>query len=106
MYFVLTPNFYNWTMSYRLDSDIRRPYGRIRDVLTQKIISPPVNPDSAVPWRKTNGTKYNVSREELEIIKEKSQIAAWFVSHCDTRSKRETLVKELQRHFEVIIIFK
>ncbi|XP_011308179.1 alpha-(1,3)-fucosyltransferase C-like [Fopius arisanus] len=99
LYFVLAPNFYNWTMSYRLDSDIRRPYGRVRDLLTREIVAPPGDPGGIVPWRSPDPHK--PSDGELEIIKSKRKIAAWFVSHCDTRSRRETLVKELGKYFEV-----
>ncbi|XP_063976318.1 alpha-(1,3)-fucosyltransferase C-like [Diachasmimorpha longicaudata] len=100
-HFVLTPNFYNWTMSYRLDSDIIRPYGIVRDLDTDQIVAPPQNSVDAVPWKELTFT--HVMPAELEFIKGKTRIAAWFVSHCNTPSKREYLAEELAKFFEVDI---
>jgi hypothetical protein len=32
--------------------------------------------------------------------------AAWFVSNCGTQSKRESLVKELQKHMPIQVILR
>jgi alpha-1,3-fucosyltransferase len=36
--------------------------------------------------------------EILKIVRKKTKTAAWFVSNCKTHSRREKLVKKLQRH--------
>lgn len=102
--FASWPNFYNWTMSYRLDSDIIRPYGVIRDIITQEIVFPPKNKNDTIQWRNPNATFYKPSNEVLSIIRDKGQVAAWFVSHCKTLSYREYLVDILRKYFEVNIL--
>ncbi|XP_067670446.1 glycoprotein 3-alpha-L-fucosyltransferase A-like [Haliotis asinina] len=68
---------FNWTLTYRLDSDIPFPYNRILY---------------------TGGT-VNIS----DVLRRKSRSIAWFVSNCDTPSKREVYVKELQKYIGVDI---
>ncbi|XP_018019649.1 alpha-(1,3)-fucosyltransferase C isoform X2 [Hyalella azteca] len=70
---------FNWTMTFRLDSDFPRPYGRI-------LFSPNVSAKTAAPKNYAHG---------------KTKLAAWFVSNCRTVSDREHLVKALQTHMEV-----
>ena len=69
-------NYFNWTMSYRRDSDIQMLYGRVY---------PAVNSTKSV--RHVNKTK----------------TIAWMVSHCHTFSKREEYVRKLQEHIEVSV---
>ena len=57
-------------MTYRTDSDIFMPYGQV-GVKNSKTLNKPVK------W------------------KAKTRLAAWFVSHCVTLSKRENLVNKL-----------
>lgn len=47
-YFDNEQYFYNWTMTYRMDSDIFWPYGAIEDIEMDAIVAPVENP----PWRK------------------------------------------------------
>ncbi|XP_034938745.1 alpha-(1,3)-fucosyltransferase C-like [Chelonus insularis] len=103
--FVMHPGYYNWTMSYRLDSDIRRPYGQIRDIGTKKLIAPPSRRNEIVKWKRRKKL-YVPTEKEMLIIMGKSKIAAWFVSHCKTNSQREVLVRELQKYFEVDVYGK
>ena len=79
-------SFFNWTATYRLDSDIHRPYSLFikKDVTTKPIMN------NHVMSRKKKGIK----------------LVAWFVSHCKTGSRREEYVKELQRYMEVDIYGK
>lgn len=78
-----TNSFFNWTMTYRRDSDIFHPYGTI----VQK-------PESS-----------RVIETEGKIG-QKSKLLAWFVSHCHTSSKRENFVRELQHYLSVDIYGK
>ncbi|XP_067668260.1 glycoprotein 3-alpha-L-fucosyltransferase A-like [Haliotis asinina] len=68
---------FNWTLTYRLDSDIPFPYNRIL----------------------YTGGNVNIS----DVLRRKSRSIAWFVSNCDTPSKRELYVKELRKHIDVDI---
>lgn len=76
-------NFYNWTMTYRLDSDILRRHGQCTKVIRTGYKMPTVN-----------------------HIKKKEQLIAWFVSKCKTPSKREELVGILSKHLQVDIYGK
>lgn len=70
-------SYFNWTMSYRFDSDIVRRHGYIIK------------------------TETNYTLPTQAFIKGKKQMAAWFVSNCKTPGHRENLVKELQKHLKV-----
>lgn len=59
----------NWSMSYRLDSDVHLPYG--------------------ILYRNSFFKQKNYS----SVFRKKSKLAAWIVSNCKTQSKREVYVK-------------
>ncbi|XP_046375748.1 alpha-(1,3)-fucosyltransferase C-like [Haliotis rufescens] len=73
---------FNWTMTYRLDSDVALPY----NVLLRK-----------APQKSVNFTK---------IALKKTKSALWFVSNCKTPSRREDYVTELRKHIPVDIYGK
>lgn len=92
--------FYNLTMSYRLDSDLLWPYQIIEDKETGAVVAPAIQPKwRQVPtvWNDTNVT---------QLWDGKTRMAAWFVSHCETLSKREKLAAALQEHIPVDIYGK
>ncbi|XP_013395623.1 alpha-(1,3)-fucosyltransferase C [Lingula anatina] len=70
---------FNWTMTYRQDSDIPIQYGSI--------------------MRREKPMK----RDFVDVAKRKSKLVAWFTSHCQTFSRREDYVKELQKYIPVDI---
>jgi hypothetical protein len=70
----------NWTISYRRDSDIFIPYGEV------------------YKCNKSSKTKYSFEGKKKSI--------AWFVSNCDSESKREVYVKELQKYIDVDVYGK
>lgn len=70
---------FNWTMTYRRDSDVQVKYGEI------------------IP---ANGT----SIKSLDY--QKRMGAVWMVSNCRTESRREAYVRELRKHFKVDIYGK
>lgn len=72
-------DMFNWTMSYRSDSDIYDPYGKV------------------VPRNSTVSPK----KDHRALWKSKKKEAVWMVSHCQTDSRREEYVKELKKHLEV-----
>ncbi|XP_042878951.1 alpha-(1,3)-fucosyltransferase C-like [Penaeus japonicus] len=71
---------FNWTMTYRLDSDVVVPYGRVS------------------PKPSDNVT---LTSKDYWSSKDPSKVAAWMVSHCGTPGRREWFVKELVRHMKV-----
>ena len=66
-------DMFNWSMSYRLDSDIHLPYG---------CIAP--NP-------------YTSSKNYTHVVAKKKKMAAWIVSNCNDDSRRMEFVRGLQR---------
>ena len=67
----------NLTMTYRTDSDILFPYG-------------------------TTFTNHSLSGRKLGIDPQaRSRSIVWPVSHCETDSKRELYVKELQKYIDI-----
>ncbi|RWS23354.1 alpha-(1:3)-fucosyltransferase C-like protein, partial [Leptotrombidium deliense] len=67
----------DWTMTYRLDSDVYAPYGQV--------IESKVTNFSVIP------------------LKNKKRQVAWFVSNCYTAGKREDYVKQLSKYIQVDI---
>ena len=65
---------FNWTMTFRFDSDIVYPYSFLFE-----------RQNGSVP----NNVDYD------KIFREKDKDVFWLVSHCHTKSKREDYVKEL-----------
>ena len=66
-------SFFNWTMTYRRDSDFYRPYGRI-----VKIKPHPEGED-------LKAYIAQFGRDNKHLAKGKQKQAAWFVSHCATQ---------------------
>jgi alpha-1,3-fucosyltransferase len=84
-------NYFNWTMSYRLNSDVRLLYGRV---------SPrPTAPTTADETRKMIEETHLSSTKNYAA--NKTQPVGWMVSHCDTNSLRETYVRQLSKFIPV-----
>ena len=77
-------NFFNLTMTYRLDSDIYWPYGEVE-----------ILPNAPQTPEEIETAKRNMSRN---YAAGKSKLAVWFVSHCKTDSRREFYVHLLKQH--------
>lgn len=74
---------FNWTMTYRPDSDFVVPYGIVR-----KRPTPLLNKDYE------------------SIVGKKKKIAAWLVSNCAASSQRDKYVKELSKYIDVDVYGK
>lgn len=82
-------NFFNWTSTYRLDSDIPFPYIQIKNSNGEV-----VGPKREMKWE----VNTSMDDDTLETkIQNKSKAVAWFVSHCKSRSGRGEYANELQK---------
>lgn len=93
-------HFFNWTMTYRLDSEVVWNYNNFVDGDTGTLVAPSERPQ----WRKDFEEYYNETL--LELAMEKSKMGAQFVSHCGTISKRDDLVREIARWIQVDVYGK
>lgn len=97
-------NFFNWTWTYKLNSDINFAYIAIRDKHAKHIIGP----KKEMYWMDKDDMK-RTSKKIKSRLKNKSKAAAWIVSNCDTVSQYgryiKILKKELHRHKHVVDIF-
>lgn len=82
--------YFNWTWTFKLDSDTRWGYIIIRNAEGNII-----GPNKVMHWMKTADMK-PVSDELMSIFKGKSKAAAWFVSNCISKSNRELMAEELE----------
>ncbi|XP_063619092.1 alpha-(1,3)-fucosyltransferase C-like [Cydia splendana] len=88
-------NFFNWTWTYKLDSESKWGYIIVRDA-NNNVIGPKKN----MHWMKFEDMD-PVSEELSAQLKNKSRAAAWFVSNCNTRSGREKYVEDLQKELQL-----
>ena len=71
---------FNYTMTYSVHSDIYVPYGSCVKVKTDA---------------------RDVAGKIDTIVKRKTKLVAWIVSHCETTGMRENYVRELMKHIDV-----
>ncbi|OXA54407.1 Alpha-(1,3)-fucosyltransferase C [Folsomia candida] len=81
-------NLFNWTMTYRTDSDVLHPYAVIvdEDTTQDRMGRRLINPDYS-NW--------------INLTRKKTKLAAWAVSNCNTDSKRENLVEKLRQFVDI-----
>ncbi|XP_053386289.1 alpha-(1,3)-fucosyltransferase fut-5-like [Mercenaria mercenaria] len=104
-------NYFNWTMTYRMDSDIPYVYGSVIPNKTNKenvIQSIEINNnfrniDINTSFGETVFSNYTggVNKNYSDIFRQKTETALWFVSHCSTSSKREVYASELAKYTNV-----
>lgn len=82
-------DFFNWTFTYRLDSDLRWKYFVVRNI-SGDIVAPAEN----VQWSQSEPT---VRREIKAFWKGRTKAVAWIVSNCDVDGRNQYLTK-LQEH--------
>lgn len=83
-------SFFNWTWTYKLNSDNLFTYIAVKDI-KGNIIGPKLN----MRWMDVRDMKKTRS-DIVSIIKNKTEAVAWFVSHCVTSSNRENYVTILR----------
>ncbi|XP_041987750.1 alpha-(1,3)-fucosyltransferase C-like [Aricia agestis] len=83
-------NYFNWTWTYKLDSSAIWGYFIIRD-RNNRIVGPKLN----MHW--INQIKMDPIDDNLKVLLlSKTTPIAWFVSNCDSDSRREIYVKHIQ----------
>ncbi|RVE51641.1 hypothetical protein evm_003773 [Chilo suppressalis] len=92
---VLFDNYFNWTWTFRLDSDVRWGYMSIRDKNNNII-----GPNKIMTWLKPNKMD-PVSEEFKNKLKSKKKAVAWFVSNCYDKVGRRACALYLKQELEV-----
>lgn len=82
--------FFNWTWTYKLDSEVHWGYIVIRD-LHDNIIGPRKDMNWLKPDKMTP-----VSHQYKQMLKTKRKAAVSFISNCVTESSREEILRELR----------
>lgn len=82
--------YFNWTWTHRLNSDISFKYIAVRNKRGKVI-----GPKKDMHWIDINEMK-PTSNYTIRKLKNKRYAAAWFVSNCETRSKRELFAAGLE----------
>lgn len=72
--------YFNWTMTYKMDSDIKLLYGRVTPLKDE------------ISTMKGRGMNYAAN---------KTRPVVWMASHCGTHGQRETYVRELSKYIPV-----
>lgn len=83
-------DFFNWTWTYKFDSDLVCPYITVRNGYGELI-----GPKPEMHWMNPNDMK-PTSKSIIRKLRKKKIAAAWFVSHCDAISNRTHYVQELK----------
>nr|XP_021191304.2 alpha-(1,3)-fucosyltransferase C [Helicoverpa armigera] len=84
-------SFFNWTWTYRLDSDIY--YG---DIVIKNKRGDVIGPKEVMQWFRVEEME-PIKDELKEKLKNKKIAAAWFVSNCKTMSNRGYVAELLQK---------
>ncbi|RVE51642.1 hypothetical protein evm_003774 [Chilo suppressalis] len=90
----LFDNYFNWTWTFRLDSDVRWGYMSIRDKNNNII-----GPNKIMTWLKPNKMD-PVSEEFKNKLKSKKKAVAWFVSNCYDKVGRRIIATYLKQELE------
>lgn len=96
-------NFFHWTWTYKLNSDINNAYITIRN-RDGEVIGPKQNMD----WSTIEETEA-VKTKIISKLQFKTTAAAWIISNCDQKSQHETYIQkfktELGKHNHTLDIF-
>ncbi|EFX63532.1 hypothetical protein DAPPUDRAFT_67044, partial [Daphnia pulex] len=90
-------NYFNWTMTYRMDSDVRFLYGRIRP----KPSAPKTMEETEVRMKESTRQLMLNKRKITRRKKKEKKLVAAMISHCTTDGQREQYVKQLKKHVKV-----
>ena len=100
--------FFNWTATYRWDSDFPIPYGWISP-RSKPIYGDAPSNDNPPDLRYPRGNAEILNQIVAEIEgqnKQHRKLMAWMVSNCETNSERELYVQQLQEYINVDVYGK
>lgn len=86
--------YFNWTWSYRLDSDINFNYVAVKNKHGEVI-----GPKQDMHWIDINDMK-PTSKYMKRKLRNKSIAAAWFVSNCEAKNNRSDFARNLKRELK------
>lgn len=86
-------DYFNWTMTYMLDSEVPWEYLTIRDSKSNQV----VGPGDDIPW---NDKMASLPDDKINSLKNKTKAAAWFVSNCHSLGRREDYAAVLKKEME------
>ena len=91
-------NYFNWTMTYRTDSDIPFLYGAIvhKDAHFEDYLN-----DKERNKRNELHLKKDLNKNYSAIYRAKDKNVFWIVSHCGTKSKREVYAMKMREHIDI-----
>jgi alpha-1,3-fucosyltransferase len=98
-------DFFNWTMTYRWDSDIPSPHGWFepKDEYNTSPLRPPESWNTVFEEEDFIHRVLPNKTWEFKALARRPHKVAWLVSHCDTESGREHYVEELSKYIQVDI---
>ena len=92
-------SFFNWTMTYRRDSNFHHPYGWVAPIDWKWHY--PASRDLSLDWSKYPLPKSLANQSiQSEDLRKKKPVA-WLVSNCHTNSQRENYVAQLSKYIQV-----
>lgn len=87
-------------MGYRFDSDIFAPYYYIKDKKTNLVVAPSLD----VKWKRFESNFTNLDLLQRAMLKRKGIVAV--MSHCEAKSRRDILIKNLTKFMDVSVYGK
>ncbi|XP_067002550.2 alpha-(1,3)-fucosyltransferase C [Anabrus simplex] len=93
-------DYFNWTLTYRFDSDIWRPYGWLASRPM------PINEYPSTTNFQLIQPQYDSNENILIQISQKKHLVAWFVSRCNVASQRSKYVEKLAKYIPIHIYGK
>lgn len=87
--------FFNWTMTYRWDSDVIHPYGWIEPL---DIDSMPMHPSPEVYERSMDSFRATLLKYNINNAAGRTKMAVSFISHCKTQSRREKVIDLMSKN--------
>lgn len=85
---VLADNYFNWTWTYNLNSDIASPFISVKTLKGQSVA-----PSVKARWI-TNMT--HITEKSVKQLKSKSKAVVWIMNKCQSRINRMLFVKKLK----------
>lgn len=101
-------DFFNATMTYRLDSDIVWTYGIVKDVHNGQTVAPDRDARWEAFYNRAAGNQSHGSEDasSSKMFRRKVRPIIWFVSNCQAKSGRQEYVDELSRHIPIDVYGK